>query len=85
MAFHIRDQQTDAVIRKLARLKGMSLTETVREAATKELTALTQKNAERDIRPLRERIKPIQDRLASRGWSGLEADKAFYDSLSSEK
>jgi hypothetical protein len=30
MAFHVRDAATDAAVRKLAGLKGMTLTETIR-------------------------------------------------------
>jgi antitoxin VapB len=33
---------------------------------------------------LRERIKPIQDRLARFPPTGLEADKAFFDELSGD-
>jgi antitoxin VapB len=32
--------------------------------------------------PLRERLRPLQDRVLSRPPTGLEAGKAFYDSLS---
>lgn len=32
MAFHIKDPATDAAVRRLARLKGTTLTEAVREA-----------------------------------------------------
>jgi hypothetical protein len=31
MAFHIKDPETDRVVRKLAELKGKGITETVRE------------------------------------------------------
>ena len=34
--------------------------------------------------PLRERIRPIQDRILARPATGLEADKAFFDDLSGE-
>jgi antitoxin VapB len=85
MAFHVRDPDTDRVVRELANLKGMTLTETIREAATKELEALAAADAARDDRPFRERIKDIQDRIAARGWTGLKADKAFFDSLSDEE
>jgi antitoxin VapB len=85
MAFHVRDPDTDRVVRELASLKGLTLTETIRDAATKELDALNAAEALRDDRPLRERIKDIQDRIAARGWTGLKADKAFFDSLSDEE
>ena len=34
--------------------------------------------------PLRERLRPLQDRILARPVTGLEADKAFYDELSGE-
>ena len=34
--------------------------------------------------PLRERFRPLQDRVLSRPAAGLEADKAFYDELSGD-
>ena len=33
---------------------------------------------------LEERVRPIQDRIANRPATGLEADKAFFDELSGE-
>jgi hypothetical protein len=32
MAFHVRDEATDEAVRRLAKLKGKTLTETIREA-----------------------------------------------------
>jgi antitoxin VapB len=81
MAFHVRDAETDRVVRELARRKGATLTETIREAAAKELEALITAENARDTRPFAERIKDIRDRIAARGFTGLKADKAFYDSL----
>jgi antitoxin VapB len=74
MAFHISDPATDAALRRLARLKGKSLTDTVREAVENEY--------ERECRklPLEGRLKPIWHS----GGNGLPADKAFYDELSGE-
>ncbi len=34
---------------------------------------------------LRQKIKVIQDRIAARGRTGLQADKAFFDWLSGEE
>ena len=79
MAFHIRDAATDTVVRELARMKGVGLTEAVKAAAEAEL------KREREKLPLRERIRPIQDEVASWGRTGLVADKAFYDSLNDEE
>jgi antitoxin VapB len=84
MAFHVRDAETDRVVRELARRKGATLTETIREAATKELDAIVAAEAEKDKRPFLERIKDIQERLAARPKTGLKADKEFYDWLSED-
>jgi antitoxin VapB len=79
MALHVRDPATDVAVRRLAKLKGKSLTETIREAVEREYER-TQKAI-----PLIERLKPIQEelkRLSKPG--GLPADKAFYDELSGD-
>ncbi|HLY44974.1 MAG TPA: type II toxin-antitoxin system VapB family antitoxin [Stellaceae bacterium] len=79
MAFHVRDPATDLAVRSLAKLKGKSLTQTVREAVEKEY------QRERRKVPLLERIKAIQDRAAALSRpGGKPADKAFYDGLSGE-
>ena len=79
MAFHISDPATDAALRRLAKLKGKSLTDTVREAVENEY--------ERECRklPLEERLKPIWEFVEKHSdGNGLPADKAFYDELSGE-
>jgi antitoxin VapB len=79
MAFHVRDPATDLAVRKLARLKGKSLTATIREAVEQEY------ERERRKIPLAERLKPIQDRVKALSKpGGLPADKAFYDELSGD-
>ena len=78
MAFHVRDKATDTLVRELARVKGVGLTEAVKAAAEAEL------KRERDKLPLYERIKPIIDEIAALPKSGLKADKAFFDSLNDE-
>jgi antitoxin VapB len=79
MAFHIRDAATDSAVRKLARLKGKTLTETIRESVEREYTEITQ------APPLIERLQPIQTAFqALRRPGGQPADKAFFDDLSGE-
>jgi len=80
MTFYVKDPATDRAVRKLAKLKGKTLTETIREAVER---ALDEQKREKRLTFL-ERIKPIQDRIAARGKTGLEADKAFYDELSGQ-
>jgi antitoxin VapB len=79
MAFHVRDEATDAAVRRLAKLKGKTLTATIREAVEHEY------EHERQKVPLAERIKSIQSEFAALAKpGGLPADKAFYDELSGE-
>jgi antitoxin VapB len=79
MAFHVKDAATDAAVRRLAKLKRQTLTETIREAVEHEYA-----RARSEI-PLIERLKPIQEELKSLSKpGGLPADKAFFDELSGE-
>jgi antitoxin VapB len=79
MAFLIRDRATDAAVRRLAKLKGKSLTETVREAVEHEYRRECRR------RPLTERLRPIWEKLdAMSKPGGKPADKAFFDELSGE-
>jgi antitoxin VapB len=79
VAFHVSDPATDEAVRRLAKLKGKSLTATIRDAVENEY------ERERNKIPLLDRIKEIQDRLAALAKpGGLPADKAFYDELSGE-
>jgi antitoxin VapB len=80
MAFHIRDPRTDKAVRQLAARKGVSMTEAVRGAVESELAKL-----EADKRPMIERIRDIQERVAAYPKTGLKADKAFYDWLSGDE
>ncbi len=82
MAFHVRDSETDLVVRKLARKTGLSMTDAIRIAASEKLATIEKAEAQRDDRPFLERIKDIQDRVASYPKTGKKADKAFYDWLS---
>lgn len=79
MAFHIRDGETDTLVRELARKRGCGLTEAVKQAVGAEL----RREAERI--PLWERLQPLLDEVAAVPDTGLKADKAFYDWLSGEE
>ena len=79
MSFHIRDPETDHAVRELGRIYDAGPTETVKRAVQEEL------KRQKEKLPLRERIQHILDRVAARPSSGLEADKAFYDSLNDEE
>jgi antitoxin VapB len=79
MAFHVKDKATDQAVRRLAKLKGKTLTETIREAVENEFAR------EKAKVPLLDRIKEIQDKAAALSKpGGLPADKAFFDELSGD-
>lgn len=74
MALHIRDTETDALVRELAALRKIGLTEAIKLAVGNELKRAS----------LRDRIRPIQEEVRSWGRSGPKADKAFFDDLSGD-
>ena len=76
MAFHVRDPETDTLVRKLARARGVGLTEAVRQAVGAELERVASEPGVLD------KIRALQAEIASRPRSGLRADKAFFDDLS---
>ena len=79
MAFHVRDAQTDTMVRELARKRGVGITDAIKIAVKAEL------KRDEDAVPFRERIRRIQEEVLSRPATGLQADKAFYDSLNDEE
>ena len=79
MAFHVRDPETDTLVREFARQRAVGLTEAVKLAVSE---ALDRRAAERER--ISAAIREIQDEVASWPRSGLQADKAFYDSLNDE-
>ncbi len=78
MAFYVRDETTDAAVRKLARMRKQGLTETIRQAVEAEIAR------ERDKLPLSQRLAPLVGRYRSYPETGADADKAFFDALSGD-
>lgn len=76
MPLNIRSDVVNRLAEKLAARKHVSKTEAVKLALENELRRLDERV------PLRERLRPLQDRVLSRPATGREADKAFYDELS---
>lgn len=76
MPLNIRNEDVNQLAEKLARVKHVTKTEAVRLALEGELRRAS------EAVPLRERLRPLRDRVMSRPATGLEADKAFYDALS---
>jgi antitoxin VapB len=79
MPLNIRSREVDELATRLAARLGTTKTEAVRRALANEI-----ERAEPPL-SLAERIRPIQERIAARGRTGLEADKAFYDWLSGDE
>jgi len=78
MPFHVRDAETDALVRELARRKGVGLTEAVKLAVRHELDTDAQKE------PLRDRLRKIAEAIAKYPDTGVKLDKRFFDELSGE-
>ncbi|MCJ2070862.1 type II toxin-antitoxin system VapB family antitoxin [Methylobacterium sp. J-030] len=79
MPLNIRSEEVNQLAETLASRAGVSKTEAVRRALTNELARQTS-----ECGSFIDRVKEIQDRLASYPATGLKADKAFYDSLNDE-
>ncbi len=78
MPLNIRSETVNQLAEALAVRTATNRTEAVEQALRNELRRLD------DATPLRERLRPIQNRALSRPPTGLNADKPFYDELSSE-
>jgi antitoxin VapB len=78
MAFSVKSKAADAAVRRLAKLKNKSLTQTIQEAVETELRRV---QAER---PLTDRLDAISERYRAFPSTGLRADKAFFDDLSGD-
>lgn len=82
MAFHIHDAETDALVRELARRRGIGITEAIHEAVDEALKSeRAGKTEDERGASLRERLKPLLDKVDALPRTGLAADKQFYDEL----
>lgn len=76
MAFSVKDPETDQAVRRLAQLKKITLTDTIREAVEAEYQRLNS-----DV-PLVERLERLAVKYRSFPERDLSADKSFFDDLS---
>jgi antitoxin VapB len=76
MPLNIRDETVSRLAERLAARQHLTKTDAVKQALQNELQRLDA------AVPLRERLRPLQQRVLARPATGLEADKAFYDALS---
>lgn len=78
MPLNIRNEAVNRLADTLAARQRVSKTDAVKMALENELRRLDA------AVPLRDRLRPLQERVLCRPATGLEADKAFYDELSGE-
>lgn len=76
MAFHIRDEETDALVRELARKEKVGLKDAVKGAVKDKLKALQSEPS------LHERLSQIAETISRARKTGKKANKAFFDELS---
>lgn len=79
MPFHVRDEETDTLVRELARREGVGLTEAIKLAVKDRLDQKDEAVA-RKLAAMR----AISDEIARLPETGLKADKAFFDELSGD-
>lgn len=84
MVIHVKDDEADLLVRKLARSRGIGITEAIKEA-TKEALAADAAEAKVVDVPLRMRLQPLLDRLDRLPRGGLATDKEFFDELWGEE
>ena len=76
MTLNIRNEVVNQLAKKLAARKHLNKSDAVKLALENELRRID------EALPLRERFRPLQNRILARPATGLMADKAFYDELS---
>lgn len=79
MPFHVRDPETDALVRELAGKTKLGITEAVKLAATEALAAREKARAEKLVQ-----IDAILAEFDALPRTGLKADKAFFDMISGD-
>jgi antitoxin VapB len=79
MPLNIRSEVVNQLAERLAVRRRINKTDAVRIALENELRRLE------EAVPLRDRLRPLQERVLSRPATGLDADKAFYDELSGDE
>lgn len=75
MGIYVKDSATEKAVRKLAKLRGTTLTEAIRNAVAKALDEETGHDVDDST------VDDLIAKVASWPKTGLKADKKFYDSL----
>lgn len=81
-SLYIKDDETAALVTRVAKRSGLTKTALVRELVAARETELDRQEPRASVRDVLERLWKEHPGLLEK--SGLEADKAFYDSLNDE-
>lgn len=80
MSIFVKDPSTSQAVRDLAKLRGVSLTEAIRDAVQKALAEQHRQKKEDFL----ETMRRLQAEVAKYPDTGLKAGKAFFDELSGD-
>jgi len=83
MALHIKDSKTDQLVRQLAQMRGIGITEAIFQAVSESIAADNQEHTPK-VDALRRRLQPLLDEMKSYTLTGAKADKEFFDDLYDE-
>jgi antitoxin VapB len=78
MPLNIRNEGVNRLAEALAERLRVTKTDAVKHALESEIRRLDA------AMPLRERLRPLQARIAARPATGLAADKEFFDAINGE-
>ncbi len=81
MTIYLKDEATSKAVRKLAKLRGTTLTEAVRTAVAAALAAEAKSSRSKKVL---DELAELRAEFAKRPNTGLKADKAFFDELSGD-
>ena len=73
MPLHIKDEAATQAVRRLARIRNLTLTAAVRVACEEAL------DRDERARPVAERLAEVHARVRAARRTGRKADKAFFD------
>ncbi len=79
MGIYVKDPATDRAVRKLAKLRDISITQAIRSAVEAELAREKEEEKENEAA-----IDRLIAKVASWPDTGRKADKEFYDSLNDD-
>jgi antitoxin VapB len=80
MAFHVRDPRAEALVREIARRRGLGITATIREVF-EEVVAADRDRVRSRGEELLARLGPLLDRVAAIPKTGSVVDKRLFDAM----